>query len=168
METMAKNEELKFIIDRYDHYYDSINNKGNLYLTLNTFILGGVIAGFFTLNSQYHFCPFIVVLFILTLIFNLFSIGLTLLAIKPYSKGEKKANNNSLVFFRDVSDMTDSQYNALWSDMDEIKYHGDLKRQAQILANGLKRKFSFLSSATWFIIGQVFFIILFGILLLNI
>ena len=44
-------EELQFIINRYDHYYDSVNNKGQFYLGFNTFLIGG-LAGVYALLQQ--------------------------------------------------------------------------------------------------------------------
>lgn len=35
--TTEKIETLKHTMDRYDHNYDSVNNKTNVFLTLNTF-----------------------------------------------------------------------------------------------------------------------------------
>ncbi len=50
--TEEKIEILKHTIDRYDHYFDSINNKGNLFLTLNTFLLGGMITGYYSIKDN--------------------------------------------------------------------------------------------------------------------
>lgn len=86
MNTQIKNEELKYVIGRYDHYFDSVNNKGNLYLSINTFILGGVIAGYFSLEKTYHFGVGILAIFVFTLTANMIAIVLTLLAIKPHFK----------------------------------------------------------------------------------
>ncbi len=37
-------ERLIFCINRYDHYYDSVNNKSNVFLVISTFIVGGLIT----------------------------------------------------------------------------------------------------------------------------
>ena len=39
-----KIEHVKFIIDRFDIYMESTQTKSNLYLALNTAILGGIIT----------------------------------------------------------------------------------------------------------------------------
>ncbi len=51
LENKEKLEMLKHTMDRYDYYYDSVNNKGNLYLTLDTFLLGGIITGYYTIKE---------------------------------------------------------------------------------------------------------------------
>lgn len=54
-------ERLLLCISRYDHYYDSVNNKSNVFLTLSIFVVGGLVAGYSTLmdkvacNSYLHF-----------------------------------------------------------------------------------------------------------------
>lgn len=52
MQAEKKIEMLRHTMDRYDHYYDSVNNKGNLFLTLNTFLLGGIITGYYSVKSD--------------------------------------------------------------------------------------------------------------------
>ena len=167
MDIKEKNAELKYIIDRYDHYYDSVNNKGNLYLTVNTFILGGVIAGYFTLDNQYHFGCGIILLFIFTLIANIGAITCTLLAIKPYLNKKKDKTQGSLLFFGDVADYQEKSYKKMWDELDDNKWHENLKKQVLLLARGLTKKFNKLYCATWFIIIQILLIIVFGIIILN-
>ena len=43
---------LKHTMNRYDHYYDSVNSKGGLYLALNTFLFSGMVTGFFTIKES--------------------------------------------------------------------------------------------------------------------
>lgn len=43
----SKYNHLQFIIQRFDQYFDAINNKGSFYIGLNTFILTGLSAGYF-------------------------------------------------------------------------------------------------------------------------
>ena len=42
---MDRIENQKFIISRFDHLYDSINNKGNFLITFQSFLIGGAIVG---------------------------------------------------------------------------------------------------------------------------
>lgn len=168
MQISWKNEELKFIIDRYDHYFDSINNKGNLYLTINTFIIGGVVGGFFTLKTQLHyqFDFFQVILFGTVLLSSLLSFFFTLWAIKPYLNRKLKQSKYSLIFFGDVSKCNKSLYDTLWDELSDQKFHNDLRTQSHLLASGLEKKFFRLSIATYTIGFQIFSIIIFGITIL--
>jgi hypothetical protein len=162
-----KNQKLEFIIGRYDHYYDSVNNKGNVYLTVNTFILAGMISGYLALESKYHFGLCMLLLFVASILFNILSITLTLMAIKPYLNTKKDNVDGSAIFFGDVADYHINQYERMWNNMDETIWHKDLRKQATLLACGLERKFRYLSYATWFIAGQVLAVVIFGISFLN-
>jgi hypothetical protein len=99
METKEKNEKLKQVIDRYDLYYCSVNSKGSLYLSINTFILGGALTGYFVLANKFNFGYGVNLLFIFTLIANISAITCTLLAINPYVNKKKDNPNGSLLFF---------------------------------------------------------------------
>ena len=160
-----KVEALKLIIERYDHYYDSINNKGNLYLTINTFILGGCIAGYYTLNQSCHFSKSILLFyFIPGIIFNLISFTHTLWAVRPFAK--KINRGNSLIFFADVQRNSLPEWKNRWSKLTEDDWEEELQCQSHELATGLCKKFTRLSRATLFIWLQVVFIFLFAIYLL--
>ena len=167
MEITTKNEGLRFIISRYDIYMQSINAKGNFYLTINTFILGGTLAGYVNLNAKYHFCTLIFLLFISTLLINLLSVLLTLFAIKPYVNSKHENENGSIIFFGDVADYHSKQYDSHWQNIDDKKWHDDLKMQAFLLSKGLKIKFKLLSVATWLIAGEVLAVSVFGIYLIS-
>ena len=61
--TIEKVEMLKHTMDRYDHYYDSINNKSNLFLALNTFLLGGIVTGYYSIKNEIA-CGFDILFFV--------------------------------------------------------------------------------------------------------
>ena len=37
-------DRLEYTINRFDHYFDSVNNKSAVYIAINTFITGGIIV----------------------------------------------------------------------------------------------------------------------------
>jgi hypothetical protein len=165
MTTKDKIDELKFVIERFDHYYDSVNNKGNLYLTLNTFILAGIVGGFASLNTTNHFSHWVAAVFLTpTLLFSLLSFLYTLRAITPFTgKLTTGSNAPSLLFFNDVCDQLNVNWSHRWSSLTEQEWFSDLQSQAQSLAKGLKCKFSRLRKASIFIGLQIIFILLFVI-----
>lgn len=167
MENKEKNEKLKFVINRYDDYYLSVNNKGKFYLTFSTFILGGMMAGYFSIAKQIPlgFCEEI--LFGLTLLLNIAAIISTLLAINPFLNTKKDNVNGSLIFFGDVADYHEKPYSKMWDELDEDKWYEDLKKQTHLLACGLIKKFKKLNLATLFLIIQVVLIVIFGVIILN-
>ncbi|RZK02546.1 MAG: hypothetical protein EOO43_23355, partial [Flavobacterium sp.] len=48
----AEKERLHFNVGRFDHYYDSINNKIAVYIAINTFLLGGVLGAYLTISCK--------------------------------------------------------------------------------------------------------------------
>lgn len=163
--TMELLEETKFIIGRYDHYYDSINNKGNLYLVLNTFIAGGVISGYYALDEKYHFGCFFKYLLLLTILINVGSTLLTLLAIKPYFSKRKGIRDNSLYYFGDVAGREIDNYDKTFTKATEEELLRDSLSQVHKLACGLNSKFKKINVASILIGLQVILILFFMILL---
>jgi hypothetical protein len=162
MTAQEKIEELKFIIGRFDHYFDSVNNKGNLYLGVNTFFFGGTLAVYssYLENQTFSSCIWYMVL-IPAFICNLMSFIHTLRAVNPYTR--KHSTTNSILFFGDVKLYSDEDWSERWNNLDETKWNEDLKCQAHVLAAGLQRKFRRLTFATYFTGAQVALLFLFGI-----
>lgn len=167
MKIAQKNEELKFIIGRYDHYYESVNNKGNLYLALDTFILGGATTGFLSLSDQYHFSTAVVLLFITFLITGLICTCLILWATLPYLTSTKSNGSDSLIFFRDVANSSPGKSREKWENLTEEIWYQDLQLQHLVLSKGLTKKFQRLNCATWLLGIQLILIVTFGIIFLN-
>lgn len=162
-----KIEILKHSIDRYDHYYDSVNNKGNLYLTLNTFLLGSVVTGYYSTKgiiSQQT--PYIVFFIWLSLASCIISIGFTLWAIMPYLSKASSTGVASVINFGNVSNIAHSGFKQLCDDMTEEKQYDNYLNQSYLLAVGLQKKFKRLQVATYLLgINFIFIsIIIFKIL----
>ena len=166
MDHNQKTEHLKFIIQRYDGYYDSINNKGNLYLAICTFTLGSIILGYNTLDEKFHFGVAELLLFILSLAFNAASLFFTILAIRPYLSSVSEAKK-SLVYFCDVACTPEKEHSVAWTNINDEDFNVDLCSQTHLLAKGLTDKFKKLRIATSFIALQMMAIIVFGIYLLT-
>lgn len=167
MTTENKNELGKFIIQRYDHYYDTINNKCAFYIALNTFILGSLCTGYISLykdlTSSIWLCAFAT----LHLLCCLGSIFYTIFAMIPFTK-DNYANDNStsLIFFGDVTKHPFQYFKQKFLALDEATLQDDLARQVHCLAKGLSIKFARLKVASWLLIIQftlllpfIFFII---------
>jgi len=160
-------DELKFIIGRYDHFYDNVNNKANLYLTINLFILGSIIAGYSALFAEASAPDWVqYLLFVPTLAFNLLSFIFVLLAIRPFTK--KHQTTESLIFYRDVCNQEDQSLQQKWNDFSVTDWQCDLQMQAKVLADGLRAKFENLNIATFFIGAQVLLIAVFALYLFTI
>lgn len=166
MEQKDKIEQLKFCIGRFDTFYENVNSKGNLYLPLNSFLMSGIIGGYFSLKDKIHFDSFTIFLLGVTLLFNLLGFGFTIWATMPYLKSTKKTDT-SLIFFNDVASNTWLEFEKKYDAMTAPDVYLDFKKQGYLLASGLKKKFLCLTVATIFLILQFVGIIISSIIIFN-
>lgn len=155
MTATEKCETLKYIISRYDHYYDSVNNKGNVYLTVNLFILGSVIASYYTLSSSWVLNNASHITAVILIILNLTSVYYTLTAIRPHLNTKNDNHTGSLIYFGDVADYHKGQHIERWDNLAIDGLYNDLRTQVHLLAAGLSMKFQNLRKATLFISLQI-------------
>src|SRR5690242_19870751 len=104
METQQRIDQSRFLIDRFDHYNDSINNKGAFYLSINTFILGGLCVGYSSycaaIKGSGLLYPWIMIAAGTLLVLCLASILCTIIAITPYLKDNHVEDDQpSLIYF---------------------------------------------------------------------
>ena len=165
--TNEKTEMLKHTMDRYDHYYDSINNKGNLFLALNTFLLGGTITGYYSIKDSVAGQCDLLFFVLIGLLSCLLSIGFTLWAIMPYLSKQVARNNGSAMYFGNVSNLSITSFKKLYEEMSEDKKYEDYVQQVHLLALGLQRKFRRLQTATYLLGGCFLCIIIIGIKILK-
>ena len=170
MENIAmveKIETLKHTIDRYDLFYDSVNNKGNLYLALNTFLFGGMVTGYYAIKeSIVGRCDILFFVWI-GLALCLLSIGFTLWAIIPYINKQADSTNGSVLFFGNVSNLSFTSFKKMYEEMTDEKRYEDYLQQVHLLALGLQNKFRRLQIATYLLGGCFLCIIIIGIKILN-
>lgn len=154
---MFKYEHAKFIIDRFDHYYDGVNNKGAFYIGLNTFIFGGICIGYLSLHS--HVEAKIVCWVLLTglILSNLLSIFYTVQALMPFLiDNHTNEKRYSLIYFGSIAKHELSHFKEKFKEADENSVLDDIIEQSHCLATGLQKKYSYLKRAGWFVICQFF------------
>ena len=151
-------EHGRFIIDRYDHYYESINTKGNLYLALNSILIGGLATGYPVLDQKFHFALEHNLLICSIIFFCAMSLGFTIFAINPFTRTGKSQKNASMIFFGQVAQKECDSYKSNFLLQSEQDILDDLLSQTHTLARGLCLKFTRLKWA-----GRFFFT---GLLLL--
>jgi len=95
MDVKDKLSTLQFSIGRYDHYYDTINNKGNVYLTLNAFLLGGILTAYYALADGQCNMWIVHLPIILILLSNMLVTFYSLLALMPHLSKKNKNGNGS-------------------------------------------------------------------------
>jgi len=157
-------DRLKFSIERFDHYYDSINNKGSVFLALSTFIVGGLITTYPTLIDKMSnkllgniiiSCLLGIGIFIMILLVN---------AAMPYLSKRR----HSIHYFGSISNHSESEFRQKSSEVDSSKEVDDLRSQVYQLSVGLSKKFRKLRIAgILFIIQFAFFIPLIILLITN-
>ena len=129
-----KIENLKFILTRLDTYIDSAQNKSNLYLALNTVVLGGIIA----ILKDLECSKIINVLLISIAIVSILSILITLISINPYMKNAM----SSVFFFDDIASCISlSEYKILLNKKADEKLLDDMCAQVYSVAKGLTSKY---------------------------
>lgn len=130
-------ERLIYCIGRFDHYYDSINNKGAVFLGIGTFVVGGLFALFPFLEQKVYFTFWLKFLLFDTIILGLSGIIITILATTPFLVRKI----SSRYYFGSIADMALDEFLAAskaHSFIDELE---DLRTQVHNLATGLQSKF---------------------------
>lgn len=132
-------EQSRFIINRFDHYFDSINNKGVFYITMNTFLLGGLLSqtGTIITSGSGWWIYFLVLAFIFI---NVSSTVLTVLSISPF-KSPKCDEPSSLIYFNDIACKDLNSFKIEYTTQTEDFIRIDFTNQIHQLAGGLKIKF---------------------------
>lgn len=153
---MNKLDNQKFIMSRFDNYIESSQNKSNLYLALNTLVLGGVITLVSTLNIS-EINQWLLALMCLISLLSVIGILITLSVINPYLKSSTK--KKSLFFFKDVAEESSEDYLATILEISEGKLAEDIANQNHGLANALKGKYIKLCTVGWIV--AIEFVLLF-------
>lgn len=173
METHQKIEQCRFMIGRFDHYNDSINNKGAFYLSINTFILGGLCVGYSTYCRQIKqatdLYPWVIGSAIILLLCCLASIFCTIIAITPYLKDNHVNDDQpSLIYFGGISRYQCNTFVDKFSNQSQLAILTDCSRQTHSLAKGLTRKFKWFVRANIFLLVEYVFLIIIIFLLFKI
>ncbi|WP_372935032.1 Pycsar system effector family protein, partial [Mariniphaga sediminis] len=157
-------ERLKFCIERFDHYYDSINNKSAVFLGLGTFVIGGLIAIYPYLNDHVQFSNLIWFFLLMSIVLAFAAILVLITASTPYlSKGEK-----SMYYFNSIAEKEANVFINESKNFSEKEELPDLRIQAHCLAMGLRRKFKRLRiAAILFTLMFLSMLPLFILILLN-
>jgi hypothetical protein len=157
---MNKSENLKFILERYDHYIESVQSKSNLYITLNTLIVTGSIA-ILTTTDLLKFNITLLALLIIIVLASIVSIIITLIALIPYLK---TSQTKSVIFFNDVSSEKENDYYEKMHLITDENFDKDITKQIHCVAKGLTLKYKKLKWAGLLLIFQFITIIIWTII----
>ncbi len=144
-------EQLRYAISRYDHYYDTVNNKGAFFVALDTALVGGLLLLQFEYGGKaFNMTPGIARLLTACLTLCLFSMATTLLAILPYTRQGSRSN----LFFGTVATRSLAKFQEDIKKETEEEAAADLVAQAHELSVGLRRKFKLLRAASFGLAGS--------------
>ena len=140
---MKELERLKYCIERFDHYFDSVNNKNNILLGFITFIVGGLVGLYPSLLQKVNITLSLQVMYFITIGLGILSMLLMIIAATPFLKSE----NVSLFYFGSISKMSREDFLQKSETQTFSNELIDLREQAFVLASGLHNKFLILRTA---------------------
>lgn len=147
---MQNTENLKFILGRFDHYIDNVHTKSNLYIVLNTFIIGGFITMLTTINLTKLNTPLIYMILLIILL-SVISLIIILSALKPHLS---KTASKSIIFFNDVSGQSYNEFHLNVTQMDGSDFIKDLTTQIHCISKVLSFKYHKLKLVSYFFFLQ--------------
>jgi len=157
-------ERLLFCIDRFDHYYDSINNKSAVFLAWGTFMVGGLVASYPYIRDYVNFTLMLQIFYLISMALGLIAIITILIAAIPYITG----NSRSFYYFKSIATVKKNDFCTSSRDCTEKEDLIDLRNQVHDLASGLRIKFQILRFAGIFFLLMLFVvIILIGLVTIN-
>ena len=167
-----KNENLKYILTRFDNYINASNVKGTFIISLNTFIIGVIlvnkntIADLFCCN-QNLLNIFNVILFLICLS----GLGIIFFAIKalfPYMNSGNEIDEvyHSHIYFGSISKFENKQkFLESFNNLIDPDFEKDLEYQIYTISKGLKKKYEFLNKAMYILYFELVLFLLIFILI---
>lgn len=160
----SEKERLNLNISRFDHYYDTINNKIAVNIAINTFFLGGVLGVYFAVDNKVINCKseydFMIGLFTFL---GLITIGVLIYASIPFLNYK----SSSLYYFGTIAQNTVEEYKLISKERDEKGDLKDLREQVYFLSQGLSKKFTILKWAGYSMLFQVIVLVFVAIIIFN-
>lgn len=158
-------ERLIYSISRFDHYFDSVNNKTAVYIAINTFVVGSLITLYITLVKEIicyseAFQSLIAISFLLGLI--------TLIILVNASIPFFSKDSESMYYFGGIGTMKKEDFISCSKNLTIKEELKDLRNQVHTLSSGLTTKFTKLKLAGRLLILQfVLLIPIFTIIIYN-
>lgn len=145
---LMETERLKFCIERFDHYYDSTNNKSAVFLALGTFVLGGLIGIHPYIVENVFGSAWVYVPYYSSAALAISALIIVIWATTPYlTKGVE-----SMYYYGSIASKSMDEFANASEKLDDEEDLADLRAQVSGLATGLSKKFKLL-----FIAGRLYF-----------
>lgn len=153
-------EQLKFIMQRFDTYISGANTKGAFLLAFNTFLCGGLLTNYTTLTGLVgpNLSTYLKVGLFLLIVAGIISLVIVLLAVYPFLKSGNSSPDqyHSLIYFGSVSAfVTPEKYIDALKKQEEPEAYTDMAKQIHQLSKALRKKYWQLEWATKIIFFQL-------------
>lgn len=158
-------ERLIYSISRFDHYFDSVNNKTAVYIAINTFVVGSLITSYVTLVKDIIcYTEAFQVLITISFLFGLVTLIILVNASIPFFSKDSE----SMYYFGGIGTMNKEEFISCSKNLTTKKELKDLRNQAYTLSLGLTQKFTKLKLAGRLLILQFILLIpIFSIIIYN-
>jgi hypothetical protein len=146
-----RNEILRFIISRFDHYFNLANIKASLLLTINGVLIGVAFSTYLNLFNKairpgLKTC--VQIGFSMSVILVLISAYFALKVIFAFLKsGKRSLDYHSLVFFGSIQEIEREIFVKKFQETSLDEINKDLIEQAHVLSSGLYKKYKHLNIA---------------------
>lgn len=162
---VTEKERLLYAISRFDHYFDSVNNKTAVYIAINTFVVGSIITSYVTLiKDVIHYSETFQALVAISFLLGLLTLIILVIASIPFFSKD----SDSMYYFGGIGTMEKEEFiscSKILTAKQELK---DLRNQAHTLSQGLNKKFTKLKLAGKLLILQFLLLIpIFAIIIYN-
>lgn len=145
MEKIAQIEHSRYLLNRFDHYIEGANSKGNFLLAFGAVLCGFIITNYDNIiafrqcKAEYWVSAFLIAV----LISGLLSITFTIAAVFPFLKTSNSSSKkyHSLVFFQSIAEMNEQQFLKDFKKQEDKKVSKDLAKQIFAISQGLKKKY---------------------------
>ena len=145
-------ERLEFNINRFDHYFDSVNNKTAVYIAINTFLLGGIIGIYFIVSEKILiYKEGFEYLIDMSIVSGLLTLGFLIFASIPFLSH----NSVSLYYFATIEKLKKVDFIEKSKNREQKDDLKDLREQVHILSTGLTKKFLMLKWGAYSLLFQL-------------
>ncbi|MGW1454520.1 Pycsar system effector family protein [Salegentibacter agarivorans] len=164
MEKNAQIEHSRYLLNRFDHYIEGANSKGNFLLAFGAVLCGFIITNYDNIiafrqcKAEYWVSAFLIAI----LISGLLSITFTIAAVFPFLKTSNSSSKkyHSLVFFQSIAEMNEQQFLKDFKKQEDKKVSKDLAKQIFAISKGLKKKYHRISWAIRFVFLQLILLLI--------
>ncbi|WP_430928928.1 Pycsar system effector family protein [Polaribacter marinivivus] len=156
-------DRLKYCISRFDHYFESVNNKTSVYIAINTFITGSNIVLLTQTEITKNLPTCGQVCFWIMLAIGILNLILLSIVSIPYYSTKPK----SIYYFGAISKLTKNEFNKTSKSYTEKEELKDLRSQVFILSEGLTKKYHKLEISGYLLVTQFVFLMPILIILIS-